>query len=421
MDVHRRWFVWWCICCICVVAMLTISSAEERDINNREGNQEEHQGEELCEESTHPDTPCPGIAKEEPTVESKSKPNRWNKWREKIKSALDKYKDCGKNCYRHIIKHDLQPWKDGVSRELFEEARVRINMIHYQIVNNTLYRSQKCWFPMRCEGIEHFIEDALHTYGLPNMEFIVNVGDWPQSFLHAKPIPTFSFSKTLKDWRDIMYPAWAFWKGGPCVKSEPQCLGRWDLKRENILGNPISWEEKKKLAFFVGGRTDDERDKLIRLGRSHPHLLSAQYTKEWEGQPAAAEVKLEDHCVYRYLFNVRGVAASFRHRHLFLCNSLVLHVGQDWLEFYYPSMKPWVHYIPVKSDFSNALQILEFIHDNDDLAQQIATAGHEFVIKHLRMKDITKYWRDLLFDFSKLQTWTTVKSPDTLRTPIPWS
>lgn len=55
----------------------------------------------------------------------------------------------------------------------------------------------------------------------------------------------------------------------------------------------------------------------------------------------------------RYLFNFRGVAASFRFKHLFLCGSLVFHVGNEWLEFFYPKLKPWVHYIPVKTDLSN--------------------------------------------------------------------
>lgn len=55
----------------------------------------------------------------------------------------------------------------------------------------------------------------------------------------------------------------------------------------------------------------------------------------------------------RYLFNFRGVAASFRFKHLFLCGSLVFHVGDEWLEFFYPQLKPWVHYIPVKTDLSN--------------------------------------------------------------------
>lgn len=63
--------------------------------------------------------------------------------------------------------------------------------------------------------------------------------------------------------------------------------------------------------------------------------------------PPAPEVSLEEHCKYKYLFNYRGVAASFRHKHLFLCESLVFHVGKEWVEFYYNAMKPWIHYIPV--------------------------------------------------------------------------
>lgn len=42
---------------------------------------------------------------------------------------------------------------------------------------------------------------------------------------------------------------------------------------------------------------------------------------------------------YAYLFNFRGVGASFRHKHLFLCRSLVFQVHQDWMEFYYSSLK----------------------------------------------------------------------------------
>lgn len=60
-------------------------------------------------------------------------------------------------------------------------------------------------------------------------------------------------------------------------------------------------------------------------------------------------------CLYpcRYLFNFRGVAASFRLKHLFLCGSLVFHVGDEWQEFFYFQLKPWVHYIPVQQDLSD--------------------------------------------------------------------
>jgi hypothetical protein len=42
-------------------------------------------------------------------------------------------------------------------------------------------------------------------------------------------------------------------------------------------------------------------------------------------------------------------------QNLFLCNSLVFHVGkpgQDFVEFFYEALVPWVHYIPIAEDMS---------------------------------------------------------------------
>ena len=76
--------------------------------------------------------------------------------------------------------------------------------------------------------------------------------------------------------------------------------------------------------------------------------------------------------LYRYLFNFRGVAASFRLKHLFLCGSLVFHVGNEWLEFFYPALKPWVHYIPVSTKLTEVEDLINFAKENDDLVKKIA-------------------------------------------------
>ena len=93
----------------------------------------------------------------------------------------------------------------------------------------------------------------------------------------------------------------------------------------------------------------------------------------------------------------------------------MLHVGEEWLEFYYPAMKPWVHYIPVRQDFSDALELIQFIHENDALVQRVAQKGHDWVKQHLRMQDVANYWYMLLKGYAKLQTWKTVKHPNVHR------
>jgi EGF-domain serine glucosyl/xylosyltransferase len=64
-------------------------------------------------------------------------------------------------------------------------------------------------------------------------------------------------------------------------------------------------------AFFRGSRTSDERDPLVLLSREQPELVDAQYTKNqaWKsdkdtlGAKPADEIKLEDHCKFKYKLN----------------------------------------------------------------------------------------------------------------------
>lgn len=290
----------------------------------------------------------------------------------------------------------------------------------YQIVDHRLYRQPDCLFPSRCAGIEHFLRANLAH--LPDLEAIINCRDWPQIQRHwGIGGPVFSFSKTA-DYADIQYPAWSFWEGGPAISLYPTGLGRWDRHRELIAAagrDQHPWPQKRPMAFFRGSRTSAERDPLVLLSRAEPQLVDAQYTKNqaWKssadtlGAEPAAEVRLEEHCAYKYLFNFRGVAASFRFKHLFLCGSLVFHVGNEWQEFFYPAMRPWVHYVPVSADPSAAelRSLIEFFAANDELAQEMAQRGFEHVWRHLRMETVECYWRRLLRRYAKLLRFKVVR------------
>ncbi|XP_054279831.1 O-glucosyltransferase rumi homolog isoform X2 [Macrosteles quadrilineatus] len=283
----------------------------------------------------------------------------------------------------------------------------------YKVIGGKVYRDADCAFPSRCAGVEHYLLKL--SPKLPDLQLVLNTRDWPQiSRFQTPTLPVFSFSKTKDDYWDIMYPAWSFWEGGPAIKLYPRGLGRWDKHRQSLdySRKRWPWRDKQEVAFFRGSRTNSERDTLVLLSREMPELIDAAYTKNqaWKSDKdtlfaaPAEEVSLEDHCKYKYLFNFRGVAASFRFKYLFLCNSLVFHVGDEWLEFFYPALKPWVHYIPVKSNASKyeLRKLLEFFKEHDDLAQEIAQRGRDFVWDHLRNKEIICYWRQLLKQYAKL-------------------
>lgn len=334
---------------------------------------------------------------------------------EQIKKSLANYSPCKKNdncsCHSQLIYDDLKPFQSSRITKFLIDSVTAFGT-KYQIVDHHLYRQKTCSFPSRCSGIEHFIKPLLKD--LPNMELIINCRDWPQlrKANHAQG-PVLSFSKT-ESYLDIMYPAWSFWEGGPAISLHPTGIGRWDRFRNKIAtaAKKWPWEQKVAKAFFRGSRTSDERDSIVLLSRNSFDFVDAQYTKNqaWKS-PAdtlnadpAAEVSFENHCQYKYLFNFRGVAASFRFKHLFLCKSLVFHVGEEWLEFFYPAMKPWVHYVPIKSYPSqeDIKKILQFFIENDDLAEDIAKNGYKFIWDHLKMSDVQCYWKTLLTEYGKL-------------------
>ena len=351
-----------------------------------------------------------------------------------IEEQTRRHKPCrGFACYESSMWHDFDAWRGGFTRQKFEDGLAQ--GIHYQIVKGKVYRQEKCNFPARCEGIEHFLlKVAAETPNMDNVEFVVNVNDQPRIPVEAErsktgPAIVFSFSKPRKQFADIMYPAWTFWSGGPAVwPIEPTGLGRWDLKREALAASAAKspWEDKKKLLFFRGSRTSAERDALVVLSRKDPEVADAAYTKNQAyksprdtlGKEPAEMVRLEDHCEYAYLANFRGVAASFRHKHLFLCGSLVLHFGDqrdDWLEFYYPAMRPWVHYVPVSQDSADLELILRWVREHDEEAKAIAQRGQKFVIDNLNMDDVSIYWKELLTAYGNRCDWQTVRNETLLQ------
>ncbi|CAG9782945.1 unnamed protein product [Diatraea saccharalis] len=347
-----------------------------------------------------------------------------SKINKEVQLALEEYDPCDNkycNCHSSVIDKDLEVFADGITKDQFALARAKGTK--YQIIKGKLYREKDCHFPARCSGVEHYLSALAPK--LPDLEISLNTRDWPQVnsvWGHPKS-PVLSFSKT-KDYYDIMYPAWSFWEGGPAISLYPTGIGRWDKHRESIAAAAEKWPWDKKLnkAFFRGSRTSEERDALVLLSRSTPDLVDAQYTKNqaWKSDadtlyaPPASEIPFEEHCKYKYLFNYRGVAASFRFKHLFLCKSLVFHVGNDWLEFFYPSLKPWVHYVPISTTASQdeIKRYIEYFRKNEALARDIAERGFQHIWENLTDEDVKCYWRKLLKKYTKLVKYTVQRDKD---------
>lgn len=163
----------------------------------------------------------------------------------KISSSLQNYTQCkfgNCSCYLNVLNQDLLPFSSGISKKMIDSVKAK--GVTYIIYDHKLYRDKECLFPARCSGIEYFLKKLASQ--MNNTELIINTRDWPQINKHFQPFgPVLSFSKT-EDYRDIMYPAWSFWEGGPAIKIYPTGLGRWDKHIKSLTQESLKWSWQKK-------------------------------------------------------------------------------------------------------------------------------------------------------------------------------
>lgn len=89
-----------------------------------------------------------------------------------------------------------------------------------------------------------------------------------------------------------------------------------------------------------------------------------------------------------------------------MCKSVVLNVKSRWIEFFYRSLVPWYHYVPLDEEAKNILSVLKFLKKYPQIAEQIADNGFNFISKYLTEESVLCYWIKLL---TKYQTMINYK------------
>ena len=329
--------------------------------------------------------------------------------------------------YREVAAAQLDPWREtGITAGALARAReLPHGVVRYQISDGRLYRGRDCPFSKRCEGIEHFLLEVAPE--LPDLEIVVNVNDFPLTS-SADPLPVLSFSKIPGRHADILYPAWAFWEGGPWLKVIPGW--RWDLNRRQLLaaGDAVPWQAKDDIVFFRGSRTNADRDAFVLHSREHEtwdvrftlnqSQRATRYVTEVLKVEPAEHVSPADHCRYRYLLNFDGVAASFRLRNILACGATVLYANPTWVEFFYAQLEPWKHYVPLPLDVAEARRVVELLRTDEMLPRRIAYNGRQFVKRHLTLGHVRRYWLRLLQEYASLQRFEPRRDDGLVRVPV---
>jgi hypothetical protein len=88
--------------------------------------------------------------------------------------------------------------------------------------------------------------------------------------------------------------------------------------------------------------------------------------------------------------------------------SAIFRQESHFYEFWYPSLKPYVHYIPISYDGSDVADKVEWARAHDDEVAQIATNAKLFAEKYLTDSHVACYWHRVLARYARLQQFKPV-------------
>ncbi|KAL7843874.1 hypothetical protein SRHO_G00224130 [Serrasalmus rhombeus] len=323
------------------------------------------------------------------------------------------------------IQQDFSSFPSINLRQLLEEVPKRFSsrggLIHYTVINNQVYR--------RCLGrytdFKMFSDEMLlsltRKVKLPDVEFYINVGDWPLETrkVDAGPVPIISWCGSTET-RDIILPTYDI------THSTLETMRGVTNDLLSVQGNTgPAWVNKTGRAFFRGRDSREERLNLVSMSKKNPDLLDAGITaffffREREKDLGKAPlVGFFDFFKHKYQVNVDGTVAAYRFPYLMLGNSLVLKQDSPYYEHFYTHLRPGQHYVPVKRTLSDLIQKIKWAKENDAEAEAIAKAGQAVARDVLQPHRLYCYYYTVLETYAARQIGQPSVHPDMELVPQP--
>jgi hypothetical protein len=119
---------------------------------------------------------------------------------------------------------------------------------------------------------------------------------------------------------------------------------------------------------------------------------------------------MADQSKYKYIIHVDGNVNAYRLLATMLTGSLILRVTSQYTSWVDHMMQHKVHFIPVKADLSDLLDVIRWCRQNDDKCREIANNGMEFARSILSKKYIQSYFQNELWSLSERRPVTVLNT-----------
>jgi hypothetical protein len=220
-----------------------------------------------------------------------------------------------------------------------------------------------------------------------NFKIDIFTGDYPVSDKKS-----LAFSKSIDHKNITLIPNFdfVFWKEAGISDYERQIEVILIKSKEEPIFNKLFW---------IGNiNTHKSRELFFNQFGTHPMIECVHFSN---GESTGKFVTLEDHCKYNYLIDIEGNGYSGRIKYLLFTGRVVLIQERKLKTYYHFLLKPFVHFVPVKDDFSDLLEKLDWLDQNPSISREIGINGQKFAMENLRKDAVLENYKKIILDFIK--------------------
>ncbi len=309
----------------------------------------------------------------------------------------------------------------GITREMLENTWAkgrakRPNIQRFQVIDSKVYGE---------EGyMKRLLQRIVQKYPLPDVDFLYHTGD--------RLSPSFFKDKELKYGAPILVSARHHALDRAIIFSDSfydidDETSGWNRMIREVEANQHRWpwDNKEEKLFWRGGPNDGHykvnnwntipRGALVYKTHLYPELIDARFSQYPERADTTTEqfqqamgplhyAPIGEQMRYKYHVIVDGVTTAFTGTYWkLLSGSLCFMQESDDIMFFHGPLVPWQHYVPVKRDFSDLVQKIEWAREHDLEAKTIAQNARLFAKSHLMPKQILLYCYKTLLRYASLQ------------------
>jgi Glycosyl transferase family 90 len=189
------------------------------------------------------------------------------------------------------------------------------------------------------------------------------------------------------------------------------------------------WHQRNGRAVWRGSPTgsinmeENVRWKLCLMSLQRPDLIDAKFvgtTQRWpqlinNTNLMGQRIDVRDMQHYRAIIDVDGNSWSGRFGMLLCLSTVVLKIQPSHVDYFYPELQPWLHYIPVKADLSDLIEQIEFSTStrNAKIVQRVIYNANQWCRNHMAMQHLINDMKNIFDIYASKILLPAVTSFDT--------